>query len=233
MLPKNRYYLSAELLFVIQPLQSERPRLQKQQRNKSASIEQCKRKARADQVTRPPSPDYYDQEDQVWKPGNRAKRDPSENLQKSNPSEEDAFSLNFSPLAGKRSRKNKEIHNNHNAMINGNGRASLNDDDLESQSSDSNDAVAAVSNSQSQTKNIEKNITKTLSTVVKSAFKSPGPGRNRTKKIEAALNQISKDEANDDASQENDSSRPQNSLAIRKPRSRKNSHSNFQENNVR
>ena len=214
-------------------LQSERPRLQQQQRNKSASIERCKRKARADQVTRPPSPEDYNEEDQFSKAGNRAKRNSSEKVQKSNASEEDAFSLNFSPLAEKRSRKNKEILNNRNAMINGNERAILNDDDSGSQSTDSDDEVAAVSNSQSQTKNNEKNKTKTFSTGVKSALTLSGPGRNRTKKIEEALNQMSKDEANDDASQERGSSRRQKSLASRKPRSRKNSHSNIQENNVR
>ena len=200
--------------------QSERAQSQKQQRNKSASIER--------QVTRPPSPgDDYDEEDQVWKAGNNVKRETSEKVQQSKPSEEDTFSLSFSPLEGKGSRNNKVSVT---PMIHRNGRASLNDDDSESQNSDFDDEVAAVINSQSQTtKNIEK--AKYLSTGAKSALKSPAPGRNRTKKIEAALNKM-KSEI-DDPSQERGSSRQQKSLANRKPRSRKNSHSDIQDNNVR
>ena len=208
--------------------QSERSQSQKQQRNKSASIERCKKRARSGQMTRPPSPgDDYDEEDQVWKAGNNVKRDSSEKVQQSKPSEEDTFSLSFSPLEGKGSRNNKVSVT---PMIHRNGRASLNDDDSESQNSDFDDEVAAVINSQSQTtKNIEK--AKYLSTGAKSALKSPAPGRNRTKKIEAALNKM-KSEI-DDPSPERGSSRQQKSLANRKPRSRKNSHSDIQDNNVR
>ena len=150
--------------------------------------------------------------------------------QQSKESEEDTLKLILSPVAGKNQKKNKEIFKKNNATINVNERTRLKDDDSGSQNSDTDDdGVSAVSSNQSPTKNSEKVKTKTLQTEVKSASKlpsSPGPGRHRARKIEAALNQM-----NNESGEERGSSRQKRSKASKEPMSRKNSHSDIQSNN--
>ena len=203
------------------------------QRNKSASSGRCEARARAGQVTRPPSPDEEDDDD-VWRTINERKGEINspEKVQKqqSKDSEEDTLKLILSPVAGKNQRKNKEIFKKSNAMINANERTRLKDDDSGSQNSDTDDdGVSAVSSNQSPTKNSEKVKTKTVQTEVKSASKlpsSPGPGRHRARKIEAALNQMS-----NESGEERESSRQKRSKTSKEPMSRKNSHSDIQSNN--
>ena len=106
------------------------------QRNKSASSGRCEARARAGQVTRPPSPDEEDDDD-VWRTinGRKGEINSPEKVQKqqSKDSEEDTLKLILSPVAGKNQRKNKEIFKKNNAMINANERTRLKDDDSGSQ----------------------------------------------------------------------------------------------------
>ena len=186
-------------------------------------------------MTRPPSPD--DEADvmdgKIQRQGEIISPEKVQ-VQKTKRSEEDSLKLTLSPVAGKNQRKNIENFKKRVAMITENGRVSLNDDDSESQNSDADDEVAAVTTNQSRTKNNEKVKTKTIRADVKSASKlpsSPAPGRNRTKKIEAALNQIS----NENNTEERGASLKKKSKASKGPMSRKNSHSdiqNYQNNDI-
>ena len=186
-------------------------------------------------MTRPPSPD--DEADvmdgKIQRQGEIISPEKVQ-VQKTKRSEEDSLKLTLSPVAGKNQRKNIENFKKRVAMITENGRVSLNDDDSESQNSDADDEVAAVTTNQSRTKNNEKVKTKTIRADVKSASKvpsSPAPGPNRTRKIEAALNQIS----NENNTEERGASLKKKSKASKGPMSRKNSHSdiqNYQNNDI-
>ena len=202
-------------------------------RYKSASSGRCQARVRAGQVTRPPSPDE-EEDDDVWRTINGGEKEVNltekVQMQQSKELEEDTLKLILSPVAGQNPRKNKEIFKKNNAMINGKERTSLKDDDPGSQNSDTDDdGVSAVSSNQNRTKNNEKVKTKTLQTEVKSASKlpsSPGPGRHRARKMEAALNQMS-----NESGEERGSKRQKRSKAGKEPMSRKNSHSDIQSNN--
>ena len=188
-------------------------------RNKSALTDRCQRRTKAGPRARPPSPDN----DDIWNVNILGKVEPylqEDKVQSEEESSDSEREIKFPSPRRKKEMKNSFTQSN--AEINGNP---MDNDQGGSKISESDEEVSTVRN-QSRTKTIKKVITEKPQTCVKSA----GPGKNRTKKIEAAIKQMSNENTSDDLenSKEREESRQQKYRRNRKMLSRKNSHSDFQ-----